>query len=113
MSDDLLARERELLGDTFGSSSGVTGGNIDDVDFDLAASAFPDISLGGDIPSPSVLPHTSSNQFDFNSFSSPPPPPAVNITSNDDEIGKFESTFPDIGSTVRLSPSSLLFFSRG
>lgn len=102
MADDFLARERELLGDTFGSSEG--GGNLGDIDFDRAASAFPDISLdGGEIPPPPVLAQRSSGGFDFDTFTSPPPPTAIKVTGNDDEIGKFESAFPDIGTTVSLT----------
>nr|GAT56203.1 predicted protein [Mycena chlorophos] len=81
----------------FTSSSGNAGGEID---FDAAASQFPDISLDGldDIPVPArtntlgSLGSTASN--DFLAFDSAPPPP-VKVTG-DDEIEKFSSEFPDI-----------------
>jgi len=81
----------------------LSSGN-DEIDFDRAASAFPDISLDGtdDIPvisnvtSP-VAPVPSSSGFSFDDFDSAPTPaaPPVKVTG-DDEIDKFESEFPDI-----------------
>jgi len=97
---DFLSRESELLGGQFSSG--------DDIDFDRAASAFPDISLDGssDIPTPTLggappLSHqTSSSSFaDFDDFSTPPPHNDVKVTG-DDEIEQFESQFPDIGVPV-------------
>lgn len=83
----------------------------DEIDFDRAASAFPDISLDGtdDIPvisnvtSP-VAPVPSSSGFSFDDFDSAPTPaaPPVKVTG-DDEIDKFESEFPDIDVPVSLS----------
>jgi hypothetical protein len=107
MSDDFLARESELLGDEFsiptntgGSFATATGG--EEIDFDAAASAFPDISLDGDIPNlpvsaapPSAGP-AQSNGFSFDDFE----PPRERITdvkvTGDDEMEKFESEFPEI-----------------
>lgn len=72
----------------------------DDIDFDRAASAFPDISLDGDgdIPIPSHAPppvrHDSSG-FSFDDFDTPPPQREVKITG-DDELEKFQNEFPDI-----------------
>lgn len=93
---DFLSRESQLLGGQFSSS--------DDIDFDRAASAFPDISLDGssNIPTPTlggapVLSHqTSTSSYgDFDDFSTPPPHADVKVTG-DDEIEQFESQFPDI-----------------
>ena len=83
------------------------GGGADEIDFDAAASAFPDISLDGigDIPAPAApaaaqthKAAVSSGSFSFDSFS---PPPAVQKTTDvkvtgDDEIEKFEDQFPEI-----------------
>ncbi|KAG7449733.1 uncharacterized protein BT62DRAFT_978921 [Guyanagaster necrorhizus] len=76
----------------------------DDIDFDRAASAFPDISLDGegDIPVSAqlapALPAGNSG-FSFDDFNSPPPIFAketpVKVTG-DEDIEKFESEFPDI-----------------
>ena len=92
---DFLSRESELLGGQFSSS--------DDIDFDRAASAFPDISLDGssDIPTPTIgapaLSHqtSTSSYADFDDFATPPPHTDVKVTG-DDEIEQFESQFPDI-----------------
>ncbi|GLB37349.1 putative clathrin is the major protein of the polyhedral coat of coated pits and vesicles [Lyophyllum shimeji] len=75
-----------------------TGG--DEIDFDRAASAFPDISLDGegDIPIPTQPPvRQASSGFSFDSFATPPIPQdsAVKVTG-DDELEKFASEFPDI-----------------
>lgn len=76
----------------------VTAGG-DDIDFDAAASAFPDISLDGegDVPSYSSPPaaQQTSSGFSFDDFGSPPPQNDVKVTG-DDEIEKFEDQFPDI-----------------
>ena len=102
---DFLARESELLG---GSFSEVTGGlssstNPEDIDLDAAASAFPDISLDGDIsslPAPSAPSAPPADTFSFDAFD--PAPRSAGRTdvkvTGDDEIEKFESNFPDIGS---------------
>ena len=94
---DFLSRESELLGGQFSSS--------DDIDFDRAASAFPDISLDGssDIPTPTLgagapaLSHqtSTSSYADFDDFATPPPHTDVKVTG-DDEIEQFENQFPDI-----------------
>ncbi|KAF9068524.1 clathrin light chain-domain-containing protein [Rhodocollybia butyracea] len=82
----------------------LSSGSNDEIDFDRAASAFPDISLDGSgdfaaIPhatSP-VAPIPSSSGFSFDDFDTSPTPaaPPVKVTG-DDEIEKFESEFPDI-----------------
>ena len=97
----------DLLGGQFSSN--------DDIDFDRAASAFPDISLDGsvDIPTPTlgtnapVLSHqtSTSSYADFDDFSTPPPHGDVKVTG-DDEIGQFESQFPDIDVPVVSANSS-------
>lgn len=94
---DFLSRESELLGGQFSSN--------DDIDFDRAASAFPDISLdgSGDLPTPTLgigapaLSHqtSTSSYADFDDFATPPPHNDVKVTG-DDEIEQFESQFPDI-----------------
>lgn len=75
----------------------------DEIDFDRAASAFPDISLDGegDIPISSQAPFPAKNggsSFSFDDFDTPSTykDTAVKVTG-DDEIEKFESDFPDIG----------------
>ncbi|KAF8511535.1 clathrin light chain-domain-containing protein [Gautieria morchelliformis] len=99
MTDDFLARENEFLGGTFSpSAGGQLSGNADDIDFDRAASAFPDIGIDGDIP-PIPQPTTSNNHggfgFDMGSLISPPAQQEIKVTG-DDEINKFESAFPDL-----------------
>ncbi|KAJ7593772.1 clathrin light chain-domain-containing protein [Mycena floridula] len=77
----------------------------DDIDFDAAASAFPDISLdgSGDIPAMPTMAHTSSG-FSFDDFDTPAEP--VKVTG-DDEIEKFENEFPEIDVAPVASPPSL------
>lgn len=99
MSDSLFARESEILGGEFSSHSRSAG---DDIDFDLAASAFPDISLDGegDIPIPTQLPsvnsRNNSSSFSFDDFDTPPARDPVVKVTGDDEVEKFENEFPDI-----------------
>ena len=104
MSDDFLARESELLGDEFsvpsntgGSFATATGG--DEIDFDAAASAFPDISLDGDLNIPAAAPPAvaaPSRGFSFDDFEAPRERTTEVKVTGDDEIEKFESEFPDI-----------------
>ncbi|EMD32943.1 hypothetical protein CERSUDRAFT_118371 [Gelatoporia subvermispora B] len=99
---DFLARESELLGEEFtGTPTGGTFATANgEIDFDRAASAFPDISLdgSGDIPAPSV--HVAAQPtggFSFDDFASPPRERVTEVkVTGDDEIEKFESEFPDI-----------------
>lgn len=79
------------------------GNSNDDIDFDAAASAFPDISLDGegDIP---ALPATTGvgaaapEGFDDFEFGGGDIGREVKVTGDsDDEIEKFEDQFPDIG----------------
>lgn len=80
----------------------IAGG--DDIDFDKAASQFPDISLDGegDFPSmatPAADPVASApTGFSFDNFGSPPLEQQTSVkVTGDDEIEKFENEFPDIG----------------
>jgi hypothetical protein len=74
----------------------------DDIDFDRAASAFPDISLDGegDIPtfSPQLAgPPPPTGAFDLDAFGGPAPAREVKVTGHDDhDIEKFESEFPEL-----------------
>ncbi len=78
--------------------------NDADIDFDRAASAFPDISLDGegDFPTfaspPPAVHLPAAGPFDLDAFGSPAPPPReVKVTGHDDEeIEKFESEFPEL-----------------
>ncbi|KAM6502627.1 clathrin light chain [Amanita muscaria] len=69
----------------------------DEIDFDRAATAFPDISLDGegDIPSIPIQPARSNTGFSFDAFDPVSNDTPVKVTG-DDEIEKFESDFPDI-----------------
>jgi hypothetical protein len=74
-----------------------------DIDFERAASAFPDISLDGegDIAAFATPPsHTPppAGPFDLDAFGGPTPAREVRVTGHDeeDEIGKFESEFPEL-----------------
>ncbi|KAJ7647758.1 clathrin light chain [Roridomyces roridus] len=78
-------------------SGDFTSGGGDEIDFDAAASAFPDISLDGDIPSvPAAAPAAAHSNSDFflDEFDAPSEP-VVKVTG-DDEIEKFSSEFPAI-----------------
>ncbi|EJD41671.1 hypothetical protein AURDEDRAFT_115392 [Auricularia subglabra TFB-10046 SS5] len=82
------------------------GGGNDEIDFDAAASQFPDLdALGDDAPIPVAAPRAGPAgappvvNFAFDD----PPPAQTNVkVTGDDEIEKFESEFPDIG--VPASP---------
>jgi len=91
-----------LFGDDF--SSFTSSKDAEEIDFEFAASAFPDISLDGSsdvltLPTaPSMAGSTSMSGFSFDDFDPVPNQPAghaVKVTGND-EIEKFESEFPDI-----------------
>ncbi|KAF8190792.1 clathrin light chain-domain-containing protein [Pholiota molesta] len=88
----------DLLGGDFSSSFNKS--NDDDIDFDAAASAFPDISLDGstELPSaPAFNAGRTNSGFSFEDFDSSPPHQQTTMTvTGDDEIDKFESEFPDI-----------------
>jgi hypothetical protein len=72
-----------------------------DIDFDRAASAFPDISLDGEgdfsTPnafSPPTIGGSGGGGFSFDDFETPSVP-NVKVTG-DDEIEKFEDQFPEL-----------------
>ncbi|KZV66735.1 hypothetical protein PENSPDRAFT_612326, partial [Peniophora sp. CONT] len=74
-----------------------------DIDFDAAASAFPDISLDGtgDFP----LSTSGGGGFDIDSFDPEPVSRDVAVTGDEDGvIEKFESEFPELESTPALPP---------
>ena len=104
---DFLSRENEFLGGAFSpSAGGHAASNVNDIDLDRAASAFPDIDFDGDIPVPAAPQRSTLNKdgsfgFDINSLTSPPAQPDVKVTGGD-EIDKFESAFPDIGPTPQV-----------
>jgi hypothetical protein len=58
---DFLSREANLFGGEFGGTSNTSGAGGDEIDFERAASAFPDISLDGDIPSVPVPSQTTQS----------------------------------------------------
>lgn len=103
------------MSDIFGGdfSSSFQSNNTDELDFDRAASAFPDISLDGSTEFPSAPPLAAgrtNSGFSFEDFDAPEPQnnTAVKVTG-DDEIDKFESEFPDIDvpSVSWLTPFAL------
>lgn len=72
------------------------GGGADEIDFDAAASAFPDISLDGtgDIP---LSTSGGGGGFDIDSFDPEPISHDVAVTGDEDGvIEKFESEFPEL-----------------
>ena len=79
--------------------------DVDEIDFDRAASAFPDISLdgGGGIP----VQFTSVRSDSTAGFSFDEPTTIHNVkVTGDDELEKFQTEFPDI--QVCLSPAGLV-----
>lgn len=79
----------------------------DEIDFDRAASAFPDIDGDGDFlsspPAPAGAPAQQQHQqhdtngFSFDDFDSPQVQPQTEVkVTGDDELEKFQSEFPDI-----------------
>ena len=99
---DFLSREADILGSEFPSSlNGPT--SSDDIDFDRAASAFPDIDIdSGDFiqsSQPPVAAARTNNGFSFDDFGSPPrsqqKDTQVKVTG-DDDFDSFESEFPEI-----------------
>ena len=113
-------QERQKLKATNDADDSTMAGFLskkDEIDFDLAASAFPDISLdgSGEIPTPTfrsapVVSHqTSTSSFaDFDDFVTPPPHNDVKVTG-EDEFEQFESQFPDIDVPVeRKFPQPLV-----
>jgi len=106
---DFLSREANILGGEFSTSLQGTTTN-DDIDFDRAASAFPDIDIdSGDFvqssqPPPIVATRTS-NAFSFDDFESTPfqqKNTQVKVTG-DDDFDTFETEFPEIDAGQHLS----------
>ncbi|KAI0050769.1 hypothetical protein FA95DRAFT_1555241 [Auriscalpium vulgare] len=89
--------------------------DTDDIDFDRAASAFPDISLEGDgdlpsFPAASVSIPAAAPSFDLSGLDSPPPVREVRITGEEDEaIEKFENEFPELEEPAYAPPSQPTF----
>ena len=99
---DFLSREADILGSEFSTSMHRPTGS-DDIDFDRAASAFPDIDIdSGDFiqssqPAPPIVAARTSNGFSFDNFGSPPPPQKTEVkVTGDDDFDTFESEFPEI-----------------
>ena len=101
---DFLSRESEVLGDDFSSftSGGASANGTTDIDFDRAASAFPDIdNLDESVGTPAMVsPRVQNgNGLDTGSFGDFP---ALNNgghvvkVTGDDEIEKFEDQFPEL-----------------
>ncbi|PPQ98360.1 hypothetical protein CVT26_013616 [Gymnopilus dilepis] len=90
------------MSDLFDSNftSSFQSSNNDDIDFERAASAFPDISLDGSTELPNVAPVAAgrtNSGFSFDDFEDPLEKKDINVkVTGDDEIEKFESEFPDI-----------------
>jgi hypothetical protein len=86
-----------------------------DIDFDRAASAFPDISLDGSddfhTPAPSISKHDDTG-FSFDDFDTFPAQKTTEVkVTGDNDIARFENDFPDIGvSQVRRQARLLAFF---
>ncbi|KIJ31267.1 hypothetical protein M422DRAFT_186238, partial [Sphaerobolus stellatus SS14] len=105
MSDDFLQRENELLGGAFSSDDAGGATSHGEFDVDKAASAFPEISLDGDIPSPPTR-QTENSGFGFSLDSlTSPTLPDVKITG-DDEFDQFESAFPAIETSPQVVSAS-------
>ena len=99
---DFLSREADILGSEFSTSMHRPTGS-DDIDFDRAASAFPDIDIdSGDFmqssqPPPPIVAAQTSNGFSFDNFGSPPPSQKTEVkVTGDDDFDTFESEFPEI-----------------
>jgi hypothetical protein len=78
----------------------------DEIDFDAAASQFPDIDLDGDIPAIPSLPTATHSTSDFFLDEFEAPRETVVKVTGDDEIEKFSSEFPDIEIPVGLASSA-------
>ena len=87
----------DILGDEFSTSLHRPTGS-DDIDFDRAASAFPDINIdSGDFTSPPIVADRTSNGFSFDDFGSPPRSQITDVkVTGDDDFDTFESEFPEI-----------------
>jgi len=82
------------------------GGGNDEIDFDKAASAFPDIDLDGDIFDIPTSGSGGAASFDINSFEPTPIGRDVAVTGDEDGvIEKFESEFPELDDTPAIPPA--------
>ena len=105
-ADDFLAREAAILGTSFSPSNGNSGGG-GDIDFDRAASAFPELDLDTPIPQPSVRAQSHGGGLldgfgdEFDEFPAAAAAGRDVKITGDDEVGKFESEFPDISRVSR------------
>lgn len=93
---DFLSREADFLGGEFSSSHKTDIGSGDDIDFERAASAFPDISLEGIGDIPTAAPALGNSGFSFDDFDSPLEKDSAVKVTGDDELDKFQNEFPDI-----------------
>ena len=102
---DFLSREADILGNEFSTSLHRPTGS-DDIDFDRAASAFPDIDIDGDFSQPpTIVAARTSSGFSFDDFGTPPSS-QVKVTG-DDDFDTFESDFPEIDAGQVSRHSSL------
>ncbi|KAF8911545.1 clathrin light chain-domain-containing protein [Gymnopilus junonius] len=96
----------DLLDTDFSSS--FQNNSNDEIDFDRAASAFPDISLDGstELPTaPSLAAGGTNSGFSFDDFDDPLEKKDTTVkVTGDDEIEKFESEFPDIEVPQQYQP---------
>ena len=98
---NFLSRGADILGSEFSTSLHRPSAD-DDIDFDRAASAFPDIDVdSGDFiqssqPPPTIVAARTSNGFSFDDFNSPPPSHTVVKVTGDDDFDTFENEFPEI-----------------
>jgi hypothetical protein len=91
------------LGSEFATAPSSAAGTASDIDFDRAASAFPDISLDGDdfstFSASTVLGGggggAGAGGFSFDNFDAERRGEEVKVTGND-EIEKFEDQFPEL-----------------
>lgn len=101
----------DIFGGDFSSSFQST--NSDEIDFDRAASAFPDISLDGSTEFSSAASFAAgrtNSGFSFEEFDAPTPQNNTAVTvTGDDEIDKFESEFPDIDVPSYSAPQQPAF----
>lgn len=102
MAEDFLAREQAILGGSF-SPTGVNGASSSAIDFDAAASVFPELDdFDGQAPMAQAAPSSLSNGLgdgfgDFESVPSFDAPLSTEVKlTGGDELEKFESQFPDL-----------------
>jgi len=108
MDEDFLTREQAILGGSF-SPTGAQG--TSSIDFDAAVSAFPALDdFDGQVPIGQAAPSSLGNGLGegFGDFEPVPSfnAPSTTVTdvkvTGDDELGQFESQFPDLGVVCAL-----------